>query len=79
MACKKICNITFGGSYCSYKGKQLHFEISVKFRIFRIGRHENKKKHLFYFGFRILLPIQIQLLEIENLKKSTPPKEEASK
>jgi hypothetical protein len=29
------------------------------------GRHENKGKHL-----RILLPIQIQLLDIENSKKA---------
>jgi hypothetical protein len=35
---------------------------------FRKGRHENKEKRLFYFGLRILLPIQIQLLEIENPK-----------
>jgi hypothetical protein len=35
---------------------------------FRIGRHENKEKRLFYFGLRILLPIQIQLLETENPK-----------
>jgi hypothetical protein len=34
----------------------------------RIGGHENKEKHLFYFGLRILLPIQIQWLEIENPK-----------
>jgi hypothetical protein len=35
---------------------------------FRIGRHENKEKRLFYFGLRILLAIQIQLLKIENPK-----------
>jgi hypothetical protein len=35
---------------------------------FCIGRHENKEKCRFYFGLRILLPMQIQLLEIENPK-----------
>jgi hypothetical protein len=34
---------------------------------FHIRGHENKEKHLFYFGLRIPLPIQIQLLE--NKKK----------
>jgi hypothetical protein len=33
---------------------------------FRTGRHQNKEKLLFYFGLRILLPIQIQQLDIEN-------------
>jgi hypothetical protein len=37
------------------------------------GRHESKEKCIFYFGLRILLPIQIQLLDIENPKKYTPP------
>jgi hypothetical protein len=37
---------------------------------FREGRHENKEKRLFYVGLKILLPIQIQLLEIENPKNS---------
>jgi hypothetical protein len=32
------------------------------------GRHENKEKHIFYFGLRILSPIQIELLETENPK-----------
>jgi hypothetical protein len=36
---------------------------------FQVGRHENKVIRHFYFGLRILLPIQIQLLEIENPKK----------
>jgi hypothetical protein len=36
---------------------------------FREGRHENKEKRFFYLGFRILLLIQIQLLEIENPNK----------
>jgi hypothetical protein len=36
---------------------------------FRIGRHENKVKHLFYFGLAIILPNQIQLLDIETIKK----------
>jgi hypothetical protein len=43
---------------------------------FRAGRHENKEKRLFYFGLKILLPIQIQFLEIENQKiliKLSPP------
>jgi hypothetical protein len=40
----------------------------AKKTLFRAGRHENKEKRLFYFGLRILLPIQIQLLEIENKK-----------
>jgi hypothetical protein len=31
-------------------------------------RHENKDKRSSYFGHRILLPIQIQLLDIENPK-----------
>jgi hypothetical protein len=35
---------------------------------FQAGRHENKEKRLFYFGLRILLPIQIQLLDIVNPK-----------
>jgi hypothetical protein len=34
--------------------------------LFRAGKHENKEKRLFFFGLRILLPIQIQLLDIEN-------------
>jgi hypothetical protein len=32
---------------------------------FRIERHENKEKRLLYFGLRILLAIQIQLLEFK--------------
>jgi hypothetical protein len=43
---------------------------------FQAGRRENKAKRLFYFGLRIILPIQIHLLEIEILniiQKSTPP------
>jgi hypothetical protein len=36
----------------------------------RVRRHENTGKHLFYFGLRIIVLIQIQLLEIENPKKS---------
>jgi hypothetical protein len=35
---------------------------------FWAGRHENKEKSLFYFGPRTLLPIQIQLVDIENPK-----------
>jgi hypothetical protein len=35
---------------------------------FRIGRRENKEKRLFYFAIIILLPIQIQLLDLENPK-----------
>jgi hypothetical protein len=35
---------------------------------FRTGRHENKEKRLCYFGLRIFLPIQLQLLAIENPK-----------
>jgi hypothetical protein len=35
---------------------------------FQVGRHANKEKHLLYFGLRILLPIQIQLLDIKNPK-----------
>jgi hypothetical protein len=40
---------------------------------FWAGRHENKEKRLFYFGLKILSPIQIQSLDIENptIKKST--------
>jgi hypothetical protein len=34
----------------------------------RIGRHENKEKHPFYFGLSINLLIQNQLLDIENPK-----------
>jgi hypothetical protein len=37
---------------------------------FRIGRQENKDKHVFFFGLRIVLPIQIQLFEIENKIKN---------
>jgi hypothetical protein len=33
---------------------------------FQAGRHESKEKRLFYLAFRILLPIQIQLLDFEN-------------
>jgi hypothetical protein len=36
---------------------------------FRTSRQENKEKRLLYFGLRIILPIQIQLLDIENTKK----------
>jgi hypothetical protein len=32
------------------------------------GSHENKEKRLSCFGLRLLLPVQIQLLEIENPK-----------
>jgi hypothetical protein len=35
---------------------------------FQTESHENKEKRLFYFGLRILLPIKIQLLDIENPK-----------
>jgi hypothetical protein len=35
---------------------------------FWAGRHQNKEKHLFYFGLQMLLLIQIQLLDIENPK-----------
>jgi hypothetical protein len=35
---------------------------------FRAGRHENKENPLFYFGLRILVPIKIPLLDIENPK-----------
>jgi hypothetical protein len=47
----------------------------VKKNRFRAGRHKNKGKRCFYFGLRIriLFPIKIQLLDIENLKKSTSP------
>jgi hypothetical protein len=38
----------------------------------RIGRHENKEKRFFYFCLRILLQIQIHLLEIENPKIGSP-------
>jgi hypothetical protein len=40
---------------------------------FYIGRHKNKEKCLCCFGFRILLPIQIQLLEIEKPNKNRIP------
>jgi hypothetical protein len=33
---------------------------------FLVVSHENKEKRRFYFGLRIILPIQIQLLEIKN-------------
>jgi hypothetical protein len=33
-------------------------------------KHENKEKRLFYFSLRILLPIQIQLLNIKKSNKS---------
>jgi hypothetical protein len=36
---------------------------------FRIKRYENKEARLCYFDLRILLPIQMQLVEIENPKK----------
>jgi hypothetical protein len=39
---------------------------------FGAGRHENKEKRLFYFGRSILLPIQIQLLDIENPENDSP-------
>jgi hypothetical protein len=35
---------------------------------FRTGRHAIKETHLFYIGLRIILPIQIQLLDIKNPK-----------
>jgi hypothetical protein len=47
--------------FFSFLGPKTHF---------RIGRHENNEKHLFYGGLRILLPIKIQLLEIENPKNT---------
>jgi hypothetical protein len=52
--------------FFSFLGSRTHF---------RTGRHENKEKPHFYFGLRILLPIQIQLQEIENpkIQKSTSP------
>jgi hypothetical protein len=64
-----------------YKGKLTHLEIRIFYTHefflgpkphFREGRHENKEKRLCYFG---ILPIQIQLFEIENPQnpKSTPP------
>jgi hypothetical protein len=37
---------------------------------FRAGRHENKEKRLIYCDLIIFLPIQIQFLEIGNLKKN---------
>jgi hypothetical protein len=37
---------------------------------FWAGRHENKEKRTYYFGLRILLPIKIQVLDVENPKKS---------
>jgi hypothetical protein len=43
---------------------------------FRAGKRKKKEKRLYYFGVRSLVPIQIQLLDIENSKKiqtSTPP------
>jgi hypothetical protein len=42
---------------------------------FPAGRYENKEKSLFYFDLRILLPIEIQLLDtgIENPKLNPPP------
>jgi hypothetical protein len=40
----------------------------------RTGRHENKENHLFYFDLRFLLPIWIQLLDIENPKNPKNPK-----
>jgi hypothetical protein len=50
----------------------------IKFSLFwakethlRTGRHANKEKRLCNFGVRILLPIQIQLLDIENPKNPT--------
>jgi hypothetical protein len=44
-----------------------HFSLFWPQKIhFQEGRHENKETRLYYFGLRILLPIIIQLLEIEN-------------
>jgi hypothetical protein len=39
---------------------------------FRIGSHENKIKHLFYFDLGIILPIQIQLLENKSPNNDSP-------
>jgi hypothetical protein len=39
---------------------------------FRAERYENKEKCIFYFGLRILLSVQIQLLDIENPKIDSP-------
>jgi hypothetical protein len=57
---------------CTYfplekSGSFYHLAVDLKTH-FRAGRHENKEKRRFYFGLRILLPIQIQLLEIEIQK-----------
>jgi hypothetical protein len=65
---------TLFSEFFSFLAQQTHF---------RAGRHENKEMHLFYFGLRILLPTQIQLLLVRhksknpinliNPKKSTSP------
>jgi hypothetical protein len=39
---------------------------------FRKGRHENKESSIFFFGLGILLPILIQLLDIENAHCAGP-------
>jgi hypothetical protein len=39
---------------------------------FRAGRNGNKEKYLFYFVLRVLLPIKIQMLGIENPKIDIP-------
>jgi hypothetical protein len=56
---KKKIGLTLIGEFFSFLGPKTHF---------RVGRHENKGKRQFYFGLRILLPIQIQLLDIESPK-----------
>jgi hypothetical protein len=42
---------------------------------FRIGRHENKEKHLFYFSLRIFFPTiaNCKKLKIKKIKKSSSP------
>jgi hypothetical protein len=56
---RKSCETVSLSDFFSFLGLNTHF---------RAGRYENKEKRLFYFGLRILLPNQIQLLKIENKK-----------
>jgi hypothetical protein len=53
--------------YRSYKDNFPHFDTHI-WEDKKLGIMKIKTKRLFYFGLRILLPIQIPLLDIENPK-----------
>jgi hypothetical protein len=58
----------FQGKKFVYPIKRILLSLFCPKTYFRAGSHENKEKHLCYYGLGNLLPIQIQLLDIENPK-----------